>query len=120
MKTTCPISSPRTLGAISLLSLALCAHAQTRPPQAQAWIDVATYSGMGMPMGGMAGNPMAALGSLFGGGGAKNNFGNTQTGSAGRWVDVTLSTRANPSLGSLAATTLACRATPAADGTPRC
>ena len=99
MKTTCPTLLPRTLGAISLLSLALCAQAQTRAPQAQAWIDVATYSGMGMPMGGMAGNPMAALGSLFGGGGAKNNFGNTQTGSAGRWVDVTLSTRANPSLG---------------------
>lgn len=99
MKTTFPASSPRTLGVISLLSLALCAQAQTRAPQAQAWIDVATYSGMPMPMGGMAGNPMAALGSLFGGGGAKNNFGNTQTGSAGRWVDVTLFTRANPSLG---------------------
>lgn len=78
------------------------AQAHIKPPQAQAWIDVATYSGMGMPMGmggGAAGNPMAALGSLFGGGGgAKNNFGNTQTGSAGRWVDVTLLTRSNPAL----------------------
>ena len=104
MKTTYPTLLPRTLGAISLLSLALCTHAQTRAPQAQAWIDVATYSGMGMPMGGMAGgggNPMAALGSLFGGGGGggANAFGHTQTGSAGRWVDVTLFTRANPSLG---------------------
>ena len=103
MKTTCPVLLPRTLGAISLLSLAFCAHAQTRAPQAQAWIDVATYSGMGMPMGGMAGgggNPMAALGSLFGGGGGgANAFGHTQTGSAGRWVDVTLFSRANPSLG---------------------
>ena len=103
MKTSCPASLHRTLGTISFLSLALCAHAQTRPPQAQAWIDVATYSGMGMPMGGMAGggNPMAALGSLFGGGGSasSNAFGNTQAGSAGRWVDVTLLSRANPSLG---------------------
>ena len=75
------------------------AQPHIKPPQAQVWIDVATYSGMGMPMGGAAGNPMAALGSLFGGGGgAKNNFGNTQTGSAGRWVDVTLMTRGNPAL----------------------
>ena len=102
MKTTCLSSSHRILGAISLLSLGLCADAQTRPPQAQAWIDVATYSGMGMPMGGMAGggDPMAALGSLFGSVGASTNaFGHTQAGSAGRWVDVTLSGRANPSLG---------------------
>lgn len=102
MKLTCPTSLPRALGATSLLALALCAQAQTRAPQAQAWIDVATFSGMGMPMGGMAGaggNPLSALGSLFGGGDGANTFGHTQTGSAGRWVDVTLSTRANPSLG---------------------
>ena len=78
------------------------AQSNIKPPQAQAWIDLATYSGMGMPMGmggGAAVNPMAALGSLFGGsGGAKNNFGNTQTGSVGRWVDVTLMTRNNPAL----------------------
>jgi len=104
MKPTGHASLPRTLGTASLLALALCANAQTRPPQAQAWIDVATYSGMGMPMGAMSGgggNPMAALGSLFGGGaggGSANSFGHTQTGSAGRWVDVTLSTRASPSL----------------------
>jgi hypothetical protein len=76
-----------------------------KPPQAQAWIDIATYSGMGMPMGGPAGagaNPMAALGSLFGGGrgggDAKVNFLMTQAGGAGRYVDVTLSTRRNPQL----------------------
>lgn len=74
-----------------------------KPPQAQAWIDVATYSGFGMPgagMGGGGGNPMAALGSLFGGGGGaqKNSFGRTQAGQAGRWVDVTVYSRANPSL----------------------
>ena len=84
-----------------LLAATTLAQAQTniKPPQAQAWIDVATYSGMGMPTGGAAGNPMSALGGLFGGGGsAKNNFGNTQTGSAGRWIDVTLHSRSNPSL----------------------
>lgn len=91
-------------GAVLLLAAPAIVQAQAniKPPQAQAWIDVATYSGMGMPMGmggGAAGNPMAALGSLFGGGsGAKNNFGNTQAGSAGRWVDATLMTRNNPAL----------------------
>ena len=76
------------------------------PPVAQAWIDVATFSGMGMGMGGMGSggggaNPMAALGGLFGGsagGSSGNAFGHTQSGSAGRYVDVTLMTRNNPSL----------------------
>ena len=74
-----------------------------KPPQAQAWIDVATFSGMGMPMGGMGGagaSPMSALGGLFGGGSSarSNTFGQTQSASTGRWVDVTLSTRNNPTL----------------------
>jgi hypothetical protein len=75
-----------------------------KPPVAQAWIDVATFSGMGLPgMGGMTGggavgaNPMAMLGGMFGGGG-KNDFGNTKTGANGSWVDVTLFTRNNPNL----------------------
>ncbi len=96
---------PRTLFALtSIAAAAACAQtANVKPPQAQAWIDVATFSGMGMPMGGMSGagaNPMAALGGLFGGSGAgaKNTFGQTQSAAAGRWVDVTLSTRNNPSL----------------------
>lgn len=69
-----------------------------KPPQAQAWLDLATVSGLGMPMGAGGGNPMAALGSLFGGGGARNSFGNTQALSAGRWLDVTVASRANPQL----------------------
>jgi hypothetical protein len=70
-----------------------------KPPVAQAWIDVATFAGMGMPMGGGAASPMGMLGSMFGGGaGAKNTFGMTQAASAGRWVDVTLYTSRNPSL----------------------
>jgi hypothetical protein len=68
------------------------------PPVAQAWIDTATFSGMNMPMGGGAGNPMAALGSLFGRGDPQNLFGNTRAAGAGRYVDVTLLARPNPSL----------------------
>ncbi len=68
-----------------------------KPPVAQAWIDVATFSGMGMPGMGANMNPMAMFGSMFGGGG-KNTFGNTVTGSAGSWLDVTLYTRNNPNL----------------------
>ncbi|MFN0185668.1 MAG: hypothetical protein ACKVQR_17800 [Aquabacterium sp.] len=88
-----------------------------RPPQSQAWIDISTYSGMGLPPGmampGMAGGgaPDAGaagggVGSLLGGlmaggrGGAApaNRFGNTQAMAVGRWMDVTLYTRANPNL----------------------
>lgn len=68
-----------------------------KPPVAQAWIDVATFAGMGMPMGGAGGSPMDMLGGMLGGGG-KNNFGMTQAASAGRYVDVTLYTSRNPSL----------------------
>jgi len=76
---------------------------EVAPPEAQAWIDIATFSGMGMPMGGMAAmgaNPMGALGGMFGGKGSTggNSFGNTRTMSAGRWVDVTVRARANPNL----------------------
>jgi len=74
--------------------------ANIKPPQAQAWIDVATFSGIGMPaMSGAGASPMSALGGLFSGGAApKNSFGQTQAGAAGRWVDVTLYSRNNPSL----------------------
>jgi len=71
-----------------------------KPPVSQAWIDVATFTGMGIPgMGAGGANPMAMMGSLFGGGsGAKNTFGMTQAGSGGRWVDVTLYTSRNSTL----------------------
>ncbi len=81
------------LGAAALLLIgaaaaqAVKAPAQVvKPPLSQAWIDVATFTGMGMPGMGAGGvNPMAMMGSLFGGGsGAKNTFGMTQTSSAGR------------------------------------
>ena len=71
-----------------------------KPPVAQAWIDVATFAGMGMGMGmGGAANPMAAISGMFGGGrGGQNTFGSTKTGSAGRYVDVTLYSSRNPNL----------------------
>lgn len=106
------LKTPFALAACALFA-AVPVHAQPRqvvkPPQAQAWIDIATFSGMAMPMGGPGGagagagaNPMAALGSLFGGGGgrgeAKVPFLMTQSGGSGRYVDVTLMTRRNPQL----------------------
>lgn len=76
---------------------------EVKPPVAQAWVDIATFSGIGMPMGGAGPGPGlgGALGSLFGGGpgsNAKVNFLMTQSGGAGRYVDVTVSTRQNPQL----------------------
>lgn len=100
----------RSLIPLAFVCLATAAAGQTvrqevKPPQAQAWIDVATFSGMGMPSmmggpGGAGGGIGGALGSLFGGGGAgaKVNFLMTQAGGAGRFVDVTVSTRQNPQL----------------------
>lgn len=71
------------------------------PPVAQVWIDLGTSTGItGMgAMPGMGSHPMAALGSLFGATAqAKNVFGHTRTDPPGRWMDVTLATRANPAL----------------------
>ena len=95
-----PQTPLRCLFALAGIAAALCSQAQTiKPPQAQAWIDVATFSGLGLPSGGMAGaNPMAMMGAMMGGGAAANSFGQTQSGAAGRWVDVTLFTRANAQL----------------------
>ena len=88
----------------AFLSIPTVVSAQgAAPPEAQAWIDIATFSGMGMPMGGLGGagaNPMSALGGMLGGKAAlgSNSFGNTRSMSAGRWVDVTVRSRANPNL----------------------
>jgi hypothetical protein len=95
--------------ASSLACVAVAASAQpkqeVKPPQAQAWIDVATFSGLGLPMGGPggaggpgSGSPMGALGGLFGGGANKVSFLMTQSGGAGRFVDTTLMTRRNAQL----------------------
>jgi hypothetical protein len=74
-----------------------------KPPVSQAWIDVATFSGfpMGGGMGPGGGGMMnQTLGALMGGGknAVKAEFGYTQTGTAGRWMDVTLYTSRNPNL----------------------
>jgi hypothetical protein len=70
-----------------------------KPPIAQAWIDVATFSGFNMGAGMGQGMMNSTLGALMGGGqNAKAEFGYTQTGSAGRWMDVTLYTSRNPNL----------------------
>ncbi len=89
------------VAALPTAALAQSAAQRVSPPVAQAWIDLGTSTGIaGMgAMGAIGGNPMAALGSLFGGGGAaKNVFGHTRTDPPGRWMDVTLATRANPAL----------------------
>lgn len=98
-----PTHSRSTVIATTFLPVLLAvptaaAAQQVAPPEAQAWIDVATFSGMGMPMGGMS--AMGGLGGMFGGKGAGggNSFGNTRAMSAGRWVDVTVRARANPNL----------------------
>lgn len=88
-----------TLGALALCALtpAALAQAQARsgkPPVAQAWIDVATFSGLEMPGGGASG----MFGGMFGGSAGKPTFLSTQTSSSGRYLDVTLASRNNPQL----------------------
>src|SRR5262245_18381431 len=67
-----------------------------KPPISQPCIDVATFSGMAM------GPDMMnqTLGSLMGGGGGNRQaeFGYTETGVAGPWMDVTLYTNRNTNL----------------------
>lgn len=88
----CAVTTAAVLSVFLNIPLAFAAP-DAAAPEAQAWIDIATFSGMGMPLGG---NPMSAM---FGGKSASgNSFGNTRTMSAGRWVDVTLRSRANPNL----------------------
>jgi hypothetical protein len=100
------LTVPALLGSSVLLATS-AAWAQTKapaqvvkPPVSQAWIDVATFAGMGMPTMGPGGaGGMSMMGGMFGAGsGGKNTFGQTQASAAGRWVDVTLHTSRNPSL----------------------
>lgn len=95
-------NSIRLLPAVFLAAVSPPAPAQSPPPplppKAQAWIDVATFSGFGAGAPG-GGNPLSMLGSLMGAGSeARNTFGQTQTLSAGRWVDATLRFAAQPQL----------------------
>ncbi|MCF8184489.1 MAG: hypothetical protein K9J43_05885, partial [Polynucleobacter sp.] len=71
-------SSPRcspvfSAAAISILIAIPAVHAaqEVAAPEAHAWIDIATFSGMGMPMGGMSG--MGAIGGLLGAGGGSDS-----------------------------------------------
>jgi hypothetical protein len=98
------ISARHRLGLVAGAVCVACSAAQAevkqvvKPPVAQAWIDVATFSGL--PMGGGMGEGMmgATLGALMGGASRKAEFGFTQVGVAGRWMDVTLYTSRNPAL----------------------
>lgn len=103
---THPVRRPRDARALSaavafavpaLAMAPVAAQQAVSPPQAQAWIDVATFSGlgaMGMPGAGGAGGLGGMLGGMLGAGGAqKNEFGHTRTAASGQWVDVTLMVR---------------------------
>ncbi len=99
-------NNPRRSLVVAAAVATACAVAQAqspakqvvKPPVSQAWIDVATFSGF--PMGGGMGQGMmgATLGALMGGASKRAEFGFTQAGVAGHWMDVTLYTSRNPSL----------------------
>jgi hypothetical protein len=92
------------IGAVAATPLAVAQQPDAKrpadkPPIAQGWIDIATFSNAGMPdMSAMMGGG-SPLGAMFGGGKAQGNlFGNTKGGGAGSYVDVTLRTSRNPAL----------------------
>lgn len=105
-----PVRSALVLAAVAgTCSLALAQSPPrqvVKPPVSQAWIDVATFAGL--PMGGAMGSGMGGgpgggmmnlpLGALMGGKSPQADFGYTQAGPVGRWMDVTLYTSRNPSL----------------------
>lgn len=75
----------------------------TKPPIAQAWIDVATHHSDIPGMGAMAGFATGGLGGgisgLFGSKSGGNIFGNTRISMApGKWLDVSVMTRNEPNL----------------------
>ena len=75
----------------SALSFAQSTQQVVKPPIAQAWLDLATIAGMG-------GMGLGMSGMLGGSRNDGNRFGNTQMGSSGQWLDVTLRTSRNPDL----------------------
>lgn len=108
---------PITLHVLASVSAAalltpLTAHSQqpkaatqtTKPPIAQAWIDVATHAsdipGMGAMAGFASGGIGGGLSGLFGGAKSGGNiFGNTRMSMApGKWLDISVMTRNEPNL----------------------
>ncbi len=95
--------SKRIIVSCFVVSLAFVSDAAeqqpSKPPIAQVWIDLSTVSS-NMPN--MRGGAGAMMSNMFGGGNNANGgnaFGNTRSlGAPGRWMDVTLMTRNNPSL----------------------
>ena len=93
---------------IALAQQAAPARPADKPPVAQAWIDIATFSSPGMPggmgammggmMGGGGGGRDTPLSAMLGGKGSGNQFGHTRFGGSGSFMDVTLRTSRNPSL----------------------
>jgi len=101
----------RPLSAALLLLAPALATAQSskptqvvKPPVAQAWLDLATHHSDMPGIAQMMGGGMPSLGSLFGKKGDQtrgNVFGQTQSmgfSAAGQYLDVSVHTRANPSL----------------------
>ncbi len=88
----------------SLVAAQTSTSQPSKPPIAQAWIDVATHQsdipGMGAMSGFATGGIGAGLSGLFGGArGGGNVFGNTRMAMApGKWLDVSVMTRNEPSL----------------------
>jgi hypothetical protein len=115
--TTSPIAIAVFLSLFPALVLAqakpakAAANAGEAPPQAEAWIDIATHAsdvpGMATISGFASGGLGGGLSSLFGGN--KNNgniFGNTRIAMApGKWLDVSVRARGNPSLSEATLTT---------------
>lgn len=88
-----------TVAFVSGLVLAQAASKQVvKAPVAKAWIDVATFSGMAIGMGGADVMNQTLDAAMGGAGRSKAEFGNTVHGPGGRWMDVTLYTSLNTKL----------------------
>jgi len=108
MLTTVLVSTAIALPAGIVLAGQGAARPADKPPVAQAWLDIATFSSPGMPggmdgmmggmMGGGGGGGGMPLSAMFGGKSQGNQFGHTRFGGSGSFLDVTLSTSRNPNL----------------------